>query len=279
MTAAHRTLRSRWLLAGGLLSAASLCWAFAPPSLPPPPAGPLPAARPTTSPTPLVGGQERSRALLVALHGGSWKGRAPQQLAERLLRDFTGEARRAGLRLLVPIAAAADGGVSANAEAGGDPVGQSGWSVPWTSAAGQAQVLELITAELRSGRIDARRIYLAGHGAGATGALQVAARNPEVFAGVAVWSGTPAPLWDEHQQVIGLVDDPLPGLRGVPVYVWSGTDDEALDRGALALLLAGLREPRSAPVLIESGLGGHGLGPGPRAGLQFLRKQLKQQRR
>src|SRR5262245_28096245 len=57
---------------------------------------------------PLVGGRPNGRALVVALHGGSWTGRTPPQLAERLRTELDGEARRAGLRLIVPVAP--DGG-------------------------------------------------------------------------------------------------------------------------------------------------------------------------
>lgn len=212
---------------------------------------------------PLIGGDPHSRALVVALHGGSWTGQSPRQLAERMLRELSGEARRARLRLVVPIA---------------PPSGSDDeWQVPWLSPEGEATVLRVIATERETQRLDARRVCLAGHGAGATGALHLAARHPELFAGVAAWSGVASPLWDQDQRVVGLVGDPVRALRDVAVYVWTGSDDEHLDRSALELLTSGLRQQRTArdspPLLIESGEGGHGYGPGPRTGLRFLAEQ------
>jgi len=231
----------------------------------PSPAPPATTARAPAAPAdaPLVGGRVNSRALVIVLHGGSWTGRTPPQLAERMRAELDGEARRAGLRLVVPVAP--DGGEDDE------------WQVPWLTAAGEALVLRVITDEVEAGRVDPRRIHLAGHGAGATGALHLAARHPELIAGVAAWSGAPSPLWDEERHVVGLAGDPVAGLREVAVYLWTGSDDEHLDRAALALLTDGLRRqrdgPRSRPLLIESGAGGHGYGPGPRAGLRFLAGQ------
>ena len=213
----------------------------------------------------LVGGQPKARALVVALHGGSWTGRTPRQLAERLLADLDGEARRAGLRLVVPIAPAA----------GRDEE----WQVPWLAPPGEALVLRVLSDEIEARRADPRRLLLAGHGAGATAALHLAARHPELVAAVAAWSGTPAPLWDGPRRGVGLVDDPVAGLSDVAVYLWTGADDDHLDREALELFTDGLRRqrdgPGSRPLLIESGPGGHGFGDGPRAGLRFLAGQRK----
>jgi pimeloyl-ACP methyl ester carboxylesterase len=230
---------------------------------------PAPAPAPAPADAPLVGGRPNSRALVVALHGGSWTGRTPPQLAERMRAELDGEARRAGLRLVVPVAPASSE--------------DDAWQVPWRTAAGEALVLRVISDELEGGRVDPRRIHLAGHGAGATGALHLAARHPELIAGVAAWSGAPSPLWDDERRVVGLADDPVAGLREVAVYLWTGVDDEHLDRAALALLTAGLRRqrdgPGALPLVIESGEGGHGYGPGPRAGLRFLALQRKPARR
>jgi len=234
---------------------------FAVPALLPPPGSPL-------DEPPLVGGRTNARALVVALHGGSWTGRTPRQLAERLLAELDGEARRAGLRLVVPVAPSNER--------------DEQWQVPWLTPQGEADVLSVLSSELESGRADPRRLHLAGHGAGATAALHLAARHPELIAGVAAWSGTPAPLWDEGGRVVGLVDDPVAGLAEVSVYLWTGADDPHLDRAALELLTSGLRRQREGggqPLLIESGAGGHGYGESPRAGLRFLAEQRKTARR
>jgi len=244
----------------------------------------------STSPMVLEGGRPGSRALLVALHGGSFSDVAPVHLAERCRDELSAAARAAGLRLLVPVAPpqAADrragspgfhGGRESSASAGdaGPPSGLGAFQVPWLSAAGESLVFSLIDEEVAAHRADAARIYLAGHGAGATGALMLTARHPERIAAVAAWAGTPPPLWDAAQHVVGLADDPVPALASVPVYLWTARDDVWLDRAALGLLKRGLSVQRpAARLLIEDETGGHGYGAaGPGPGLRFLQGQRR----
>ena len=216
-------------------------------------------------PAVLEGGLPGSHALVVALHGGSFGDRPPADLARRLLTDLSSEARVAGLRLLVPIAPAAP-----------DAPDAEHFVVPWPQPDGEALVWSLVRRETAARRADPGRILLAGHGAGATGALTLAARHPELVAGVAAWSGTPEPLWDDQHRVIGLAEPVVAGLRDVPVFVFTARDDPNLDRAALGLLVEGLRAQEHATgtshlVWLE-GEGGHGFGKtGPARGLRFLR--------
>ena len=216
-------------------------------------------------PATLEGGLPGSRALVVALHGGSFGGRPPAELARRLLTDLSSEARAASLRLLVPIAPATP-----------DTADAEHYVVPWLQPEGEALVWSLIRRETAAHRADPGRILLAGHGAGATGALTLAARHPELVAGVAAWSGTPEPLWDDQHRIVGLAEPVVEGLRDVPVFLFSGRDDPILDRRALSLLVDGLRAQEQAGgtsrlVWLE-GDGGHGFGKaGAARGLRFLR--------
>jgi len=226
------------------------------------------AARAGDPPAPevLEGGLSGSRALVVALHGGSFDDRPAAELARRLLSDLSSEARAAGLRLLVPVAPAA-------------PPGER-WVVPWLRPDGEALVVALVQRETAARRADPRRVHLAGHGAGATGAFTLAARHPDLVAGVAAWSGTPEPLWDEERRVIGLAEPVIEGLAGVPVFVFTARDDPVLDRATLRLFLDGLQRQADAlggpPPLWVEGEGGHGFGrAGPARGLRFLRDQKK----
>jgi pimeloyl-ACP methyl ester carboxylesterase len=224
-----------------------------------------------SGPLVLEGGRSGSRALVIALHGGTWSGKPPRARAERLKTDLSSDARRAGLRLLVPV-------LPSRAESEGDG------HVPWLSPEGEALVLALIEQEVESGRADELRVYLAGHGAGATGAMMLASRHHDLIAGVAAWSGVPSPLWDEDRSVIGLTEDVVRGLRRVAVYLWSGVDDEILDRDTLRWFSRALEHQREqldgAPLLIDAGPGEHGFGEqGPAKGLRFLKKQRKQHRR
>ena len=224
----------------------------------------------------LEGGRRHARALAVALHGGSWKGASPEELAERTLTELSSAASRAGLRLLVPCAPAD--------QSGADGV------VPWLTPAGEARVLSLLDDEVAAGRADRQRLYLVGHGAGATGALTLAARHPDRIAAVAAWSGTPEPLWDRDRRVVGLAGDVIAGLSTVPVYLWTGSDDRALDADALRLFVAGMQRTHAADThaadasntrprrgdaprtfVWEQAPGGHGYGPeGPEPGLRFV---------
>lgn len=223
-----------------------------------------------------AGGAPRSRALLVALHGGS-RTRTPRDCAEQLFAALDGPARSARLRLLVPVAPF-DGDAREESLAGQAAGGV--WQVPWTSAAGEQIVFGLIDEEVAARRADARRCHLAGVGAGVAGALQLAARRPERIAALACWSGAPAPLWDAERRVVGLVDDVGRALAGTPLYLWTARDDGLLDRAALDLLLQAPRAGGRVPLLHEQGEGGHGLPPeGPRAGLAFLAAQRRRGRR
>jgi pimeloyl-ACP methyl ester carboxylesterase len=224
-----------------------------------------------SGPVVLEGGRSGSKALVIALHGGTWSGKPPRERAERLRTDLSSDARRAGLRLLVPV-------LPEQLET------DEHRHVPWLSPEGEALVLALIEQEVESGRADELRVHLAGHGAGATGALMLAARHHDLVAGVAAWSGVPSPLWDEERRVVGLVEDVVRGLRRVAVYLWSGMDDETLDRDTLRWFTNALRAQREqldgAPLLLEQTAGEHGFGEqGPAKGLRFLKKQRKQHRR
>ena len=214
----------------------------------------------------LEGGRERSKALVIVLHGGSWRPRPAVQLARTALGALSSEARRRKLRLLAPVA----------------PL-ECRSTVPWLEPLGEAAVLALIEREVAAGRADVDRVYLAGHGSGATAALVLASRHPQRFAAVAAWSGTPPPLWDETQQVVGLAPDPVPGLKGVPVYLWTSDEDPVLDREALRLFVETMKVAEEFDPSYEldwdRGPGGHDYGEaGPREGLKFLRAHRRQGR-
>ncbi len=252
----------------------------------------------------LEGGRPRSRALLVALHGGSFSDSDPLHLAERCREALDAAARSEGLRLLVPVApvpaeALPETGERAPASAplpgDGTPrvaparvsparvsparTASEGYQVPWLLPEGEDLVLALIDAEIKARRADSTRIYLAGHGAGATGALMFAARHPERVTAVAAWAGTPPPLWDARRRVVGLMDNPVAALESVPVYLWTARDDVLLDRAALQLFTRGLAVQRPAPrLLIDDESGGHGYGAaGPGPGLRFLHAQRRKE--
>jgi poly(3-hydroxybutyrate) depolymerase len=229
-----------------------------------------PLARPATdAPVVLHGGLPGSRALVVALHGGSFRGRPPLERAQQLLADLSSDARRVGLHLVVPVAP--EPPAALGPEAGGDYVS------PWLLPEGEALVWKLVDAEKEARRLDPSRLYLVGQGAGATAALTLAARRPERLAGVAAFSGTPSPLWDEKHHVIGLAEPVVESLRRVPVFLFTARDDPLLDRDALRCFVDGMtrqKKEKGGPGLTwVEGEGGHGFGTnGPARGLRFLKE-------
>jgi poly(3-hydroxybutyrate) depolymerase len=223
-----------------------------------------PLARPATdAPVVLHGGLPGSRALVVALHGGSFRGRPPLERAQQLLADLSSDARRVGLHLVVPVAPEAAGGED--------------YVSPWLLPEGEALVWRVVGAESEARRLDPARLYLVGQGAGATAALTLASRRPERIAGVAAFSGTPSPLWDESHRVVGLAEPVVGGLRRVPVFLFTARDDPLLDRDALRFFVDGMtrqKKERGGPGLTwVEGEGGHGFGTnGPARGLRFLKE-------
>jgi predicted esterase len=250
--------------------------------------GQLPLEEPLET---LPGGKRRGRGLVIALPSGSFSPRDPLELSERTRQDFDDAARREGLRLLVPVAPPGllrwKDGEARELE---EPV-----TVPWSTKRGERLVVDLLERELAAGRADPRRLYLAGHGAGATAALELAARHPQLIAAVALWSGTPAPVWElvtppagvgngveveRARRTVGLVGDPVSSLSDVPVYLWTGSEDELIDREALQLFVqqmgAAAAAGRGHVLVWDQGAGGHTLGlRGPRAGLKFLKRRRK----
>ena len=228
-------------------------------------------------PAALEGGRRGARTVVVVLHGGSFRPREPDELARRARDALDADAKRLGLRLLVPVAPAELLAASRTA----------GLGSPWASAAGRELVLALLDAERAHRRLDPRRVHLAAHGAGVAAAVHLAAAHPRRFAGLALWSGTPEPLWerteDGGRRLVGLAGDPVPRLSGVPVYLWTGDEDELLDRAVLERFVTGMRaaareDGGRTRLRRAHGPGGHDHGPGPREGLRFL-KSLPRARR
>lgn len=213
-------------------------------------------------PKTLRAGPRRAACLVIALHGGSWNHKSSEELARGLLNELEGPAKRAGVRLLVPILpdAARDWRGSTPS-----PEGTTihDGRVPWMSPPAEAALLALIEAELGRG-VDPERVGLAGHGAGGTAALLLTARHPERFNGVALWSSSPSPLWDAEGRVVGLVEDPVPRLSGLGLFLYTSDDDAWLDREALRRLErsweAQLLGKGGRALIRERGSGGHGFG-------------------
>lgn len=162
----------------------------------------LPAAQKTVTQTVTSGGKPRSyhlfvpdkaaagpAPLLVLLHGS---GRNGLSRVER----WEGLAKKEGVILVGP---------------------DSTRSVEWrTDVDGPELLHDLVEALRATLRIDARRIYLFGHSAGAIHAIGLSLLEPEYFAAAAVHAGalpSDAHLWAEA------------ATRRIPLAIWVGTDD------------------------------------------------------
>jgi len=252
--------------------------------------------QPASLPEALEGGRRKARGLVVVLHGGSWRPRTSEELARRALEALDRTADKVGLRLVAPTL---PGGATAPlaSSAGGQRVQAAPAGVPWLAPDAVWLIRALINQEVERGRADPRRVYLAGHGAGATAALHLAARDPDSVAAVALWSGTPSPIWtfepepdagagpasERSPVVLGLLDEPVPALRTVPVYLWTGDQDDVLDRDTLDVFVRQMRASEELGLghrlLWERGRGRHDYGvDGPESGLRFLKQHRKQRR-
>ncbi len=78
-------------------------------------------------------------------------------------------------------------------------------------------VLQLIRDEFS---IDSNRIYLWGHSMGGAGTYHIAAKYPEIFAGLGV--AAPAP------EANAPMDDILARIKGLPIFVLQGDQDDAV---------------------------------------------------
>lgn len=100
-------------------------------------------------------------------------------------------------------------------------------------------VIELMRNEFS---IDASRLYLWGHSMGGAGTYHIAAKNPQMFAALAV--AAPAPRPD-------LSPTMLQPVRDVPILVLQGTEDELVPVEQTRLWVAAMRSMGMQHMYIE----------------------------
>lgn len=96
-----------------------------------------------------------------------------------------------------------------------DSLNRAGWS---TATDGPDFVRQIVEDVTKGGGIDARRMYLFGHSAGGHHAIDLALLESEYFAAVAVHAG----VLIEPGAILPRAD------RKVPVWMWNGTNDQAV---------------------------------------------------
>ncbi len=109
------------------------------------------------------------------------------------------------------------------------------------SEAAIRDVLDAVREAQRRANVDPRRIYLTGYSGGGHAALLVAARSPEIWAGVSVWSPiTDLKAWHSESRERGLVRyaNDIEAVCAGPPTAGSQAEQECYRRSPLSFLSA-----------------------------------------
>lgn len=109
------------------------------------------------------------------------------------------------------------------------------------SEAAIRDVLDAVREARRRANVDPRRIYLAGYSGGGHAALLVAARSPEIWAAVSVWSPiTDLAAWHSESRERGLVRyvNDIEAICGGPPTAGTRAEQECYRRSPLSFLSA-----------------------------------------
>ncbi len=109
-------------------------------------------------------------------------------------------------------------------------------------------VLQLLRDEFN---VDSNRIYLWGHSMGGAGTYHIAARHPNLFAGLGV--AAPAPVANAS------MDEILTSIKHLPIFVLQGDDDQAVPVELTRSWVAKMRELGMQHVYVEIPGGDHSL--------------------
>lgn len=96
----------------------------------------------------------------------------------------------------------------------------------WTDSGTEEFVLDLVTAALRTWKIDPNRVFFAGHSMGGYGTWTLGAHHADRVAGLAPSAGAPTPVFAQGGgKVVDIIEGVIPSLRNVPIVVYQSTDD------------------------------------------------------
>ena len=109
-------------------------------------------------------------------------------------------------------------------------------------------VLELVRDELR---IDSDRIFLWGHSMGGGGTYHIAAKHPEVFAGLGVAAPAPA--------ISAPMDEILNKIAHLPIFILQGDQDDLVPVFATRTWVAGMATRGMQHLYVEIEGGDHSL--------------------
>lgn len=205
----------------------------------------VPTKYAATQPTPLV----------IALHGlgGTEDGFFDnyQQLPPKL-------AEQHGFLLAAPLGFRVDGFYGAGMAGGGDP------ETARRREHSEKDVLEVLRQMKTNYNVDDSRIYLIGHSMGAIGTWHLAAKYPEIWAGVAPFSGSGSPAAVER-------------MKGIPQFVVHGDNDPTVNVNGSRSMVAAMKKLDMTVTYIEVAGGNHTdvVTPNLPAAFDFLAAQKK----
>ncbi len=133
--------------------------------------------------------------------------------------------------------------------AGAVPAGEEDTVPPDLGERSEQDVMNVLALAREEFRIDPDRIYLWGHSMGGAGAYHLAARYPEIWAGVAV--AAPAPRGDQLAE--------LERFRHIPVLVLHGDADATVSVNGSRTWTARMRELGMQHLYLEFEGGDHSL--------------------
>lgn len=172
--------------------------------------------------------------LILALHGAG-----SRHLAVMRFQGFVDFAEQYGYIVVAPLGYHARGyygvlgdGIAIESFAN---VGQSTDGLPSNlGKLSEQDVLNVFELTRREFSIDEDRVYLFGHSMGGAGAYHIAAKEPPVWAGIAVAAPGSRPLLDWS--------DELARIRDIPVLVIHGDEDATIPVGESRKAAATMRE-------------------------------------
>lgn len=170
-----------------------------------------------------VAAPKKPKGLLIGLHGGG-KGSGD---ASSSFGAYRAAAKRFGLALVCPE-------VLVKSELG------------WTTDGTEGFVMQLIDCALRTWKIDADRVYVAGHSMGGYGSWTLGARHADRLAGVAPSAGAPTPIFDarDRKTIIDIQSGVIPSLRNLRMMIFQSTDDPRVPPGPNQCAVRLLREAK-----------------------------------
>ena len=178
-----------------------------------------------------------SAPLIIALHG---LGATEDSFFDSYGRKLPELAEQNGYIMATSLGYRVDGGYGWGV---GSPPTDS--AAKRSSALSELDVMEVLTEVRKNYNVDPKRIYLMGHSLGAIGTWKIAAKYPDVWAALGLFSGQGSAASAEQ-------------LKGIPEFVVHGDADPTVNVRGSRTMVSALRALNTELVYIEVPDGNHG---------------------